>query len=86
MILYCDRCGQDAFDHTARELQSMECEQVLDVVQSESWTATEYGLVNPEASEDTGEEFNLCKFEGILRDRLPRRLVDAADRAEDWRP
>lgn len=59
----CRKCGKNAIDHTFRELYYMACTQPAQEPESLTGpTATEYGRINPEALEDTGEEFDFSNW------------------------
>ena len=79
MNLICDRCGKDAFDHTARELSDMRCIQLMEKKRP-SFTAVEVGFVNPEAVENTGERFDLRHWRPDFY--VPERAQRFADVAE----
>lgn len=73
VILICSRCGKEYDQHTLRELHNMDCTQYIPK-ETPAFTA-KTGLVNPEALDDTGEEFNLSAYR-----RRPRSDTDQADK------
>lgn len=58
MYWLCSDCGKDVRDHTLREVNDGYCHQPPPPI-LRPLEATEIGKVNPEAVEDTGEEFSL---------------------------
>jgi len=75
----CTRCGRLLGEHTMAEYYDTGCRQVVPDDHVPGHTASEFGLVNPEALENTGEEFDLGKWSNVLYDRAspgPQKTAD----------